>query len=295
MKKYAYFIGNGLNRAMDNTAWVDMLEELREKYDVEAATTCNNLPLEFERIYLDALNRKRVSKTYELKSDVVHFLPRVKELSLHQEFLALPVNDILTTNYDYYIEKAIDPNFNYKKSKSFTKERKHSLYRKVSVNGKNVWHIHGEAGRPASVCLGYDQYGTYLSRVVEALTTPNSEISGKRPYLRYFFENNLEEDGMWLTKFFTHDLFIFGLSMSFIEIELWWLLSYRRRFMLENPQYGIDNKIYYFYVVSKGNCDDEQISLLESMGIELRPVQLIRNNWVRLYRKVLSEIQDIII
>lgn len=119
-------------------------------------------------------------------------------------------------------------------------------------------------------------------------------MSGKRPYLSCFFEEHLEKDSMWLTKFFTHDIFIFGLGLSFIETELWWLLSYRRRFILENPQYNISNKIYYFYAVFKGNCDDEQLSLLESMGVEIRPVQLIRNGWKELYKKILMEIKGII-
>jgi len=294
MKKYAYLIGNGLNRATDNTAWVDMLEELRKKYKVESPDICTNLPLEFERIYLEALSSGNISKVYELKSDVARYLPQVTDLSLHQKFLELPVSDILTTNYDYYIEKALDSNFKRKNFKSVTNEKKHSILRCIMVRNKNIWHIHGEAERPASICLGYDQYGTYLSRVIASLTTPQQGMGSNKPYLRYFFERNAGEDNIWLTKLFTHDIFIFGLSLSFIESELWWLLSYRRRFMLENTQYHISNRIYYFYAVTKDKCDQEQLNLLDSMGVELCPIQLTKNNWGKLYQKILSEIKKII-
>lgn len=70
MKNYAYLIGNGLNRAIDDNAWVDMLDELRKKYDVEATTTCTNFPLEFERIYLDTLKKATYQKPTNSRTQI---------------------------------------------------------------------------------------------------------------------------------------------------------------------------------------------------------------------------------
>lgn len=293
MKSYAILIGNGLNRASDNMAWIDMLCEIRKKYGVEANLSYTNLPLEFERIYLDACEKTKIDNVYSLKKDVANLLPNVKNLSLHSEFVSLPIDCFLTTNYDYYLEQATDPNFQRNKYIFNTSERKHSLFRKIEIQKKMFWHIHGEAHCPASICLGYDHYCTYLSKMIAFLTQPQSKIS-KKPYLRYILENDRDLKESWLPIFFSHDVFIVGLSMSFLEIDLWWLLTYRRRFALENTKYNISNKIHYFYAVGDCKIDSEQISLLESVGVELHPISLIRKNWRKLYQEVYNQIYSII-
>lgn len=85
--------------------------------------------------------------------------------------------------------------------------------------------------------------------------------------------------------FFTHDLHIVGLQLGLNEIDLWWLLSYRNRLRILRPELNILNKIHYYYE-SKG-CNAEQISLMDSMGVELHAVTLVRNNWKRFYFDVL--------
>lgn len=292
MRKSALFIGNGLNRAMDNKAWIDMIEEMRKKYDVEGTSKYTNLPLEFERIYLEARKNGKVENTYNLKKDIVYFLPEVSDFTLHKKFMALPIEDILTTNYDYYLEKAMISEFQRKNYNSHTKEIKHSLFRRIEVNNKTIWHIHGEAHCPASICLGYDQYCTYLANVIDLLTHPKPDFC-KKPYLRHFLETGEVYRETWLTKIFTHDCFILGLTMSFLETELWWILSYRMRFMLENPQYGLSNRIHYFYPVYEGACNDEQLLLLESMGVELHPIPNPIKNWTKMYENILTEIEKI--
>lgn len=293
MRKHALFIGNGLNRASDNKAWTDMLDQIRKKYDVETSHHCTNLPLEFERIYLDARKDCKLSNTYQLKRDIVSSIPNVTSLSLHSRFTSLPIEDFITTNYDYYLEQSINPVFLRKEISSHTNERKNSLFRRIDVDQKKVWHIHGEAHCPDSICLGYDQYCTYLSKIVNYLTQPPSNAS-RKPLLRYLTDGGALDHESWPIMFFTHDIFIVGLTMSFLEIDLWWLLSYRRRFVLENPQYNISNRIHYFYAVFNGKVDDEKISLLESTGVELHPIPLVRQNWRKLYLAMLLDIERII-
>lgn len=296
MKNYALFIGNGLNRAStNNSAWADMLDRIREKYHVEGSEAYTNMPLEFERIYLDALKTGRINCVYEMKQNVAQFLPELKDLSLHKKFMELPVDSILTSNYDYFIEQSIDESFHRKNKCSNTNERKHSLFRHIHVNEKKVWHIHGESFCPDSICLGYNHYGTYLTRIIEYLTHPQMEIS-KKPLLRYIIENrqNRRFEDLWPIKFFTHHIFILGFTMSFLEIDIWWLLTYRMKFILENPHYALSNKIHYFYASSENTINDEQISLLESAGVILHPIPLIRNNWPKLYLTIHKKIGSLI-
>ena len=165
MKKYALLIGNGLNCALNNQAWGDMLEEIRIKFGVAASSVYTNMPLEFERIYLDVLKNGCVTKAYTVKESIFGKYSesaqlKITDLSLHKEFASLPVDAIMISNYDYYIEQLINPQFKRKGTSSHTKERKHSLFRHFNINGKKFWHIHGEAYCPDSICLGYDHYCT---------------------------------------------------------------------------------------------------------------------------------------
>jgi len=293
MKEYALLIGNGLNRAADNKAWADMLDEIREKYGVEAASDYTNMPLEFERIYLEALRNGTAIKSYTVKKHIAEFLPSVVDLSLHREFAALPINTLMTSNYDYYLEQAIDADFKRKSAGVSTSERKHSLFRYLEIGTKRVWHIHGEAHCPDSICLGYDHYCMGMSKMIEYLTRPLTGVS-KKPLLRHWAEGGEFGNAAWPTLFFTHDIFIVGMTLSFLELDLWWLLNHRIKFCLENPEYCVENEIHYFYAASEEKVNDEQISLLESAGVILHPVPLVRKNWKKLYSNILSNIKDIV-
>lgn len=284
----ALLIGNGLNRASDNIAWIDMLDELRKSYHVKETKSLYNFPLEYERIYLAAKKRAEVQSPYRLNRRVAKLLPNVSDLELHKIFLSLPVEDIMTTNYDYYLETAQNELFSRKHASSNTNERLHSVFRQINTGNKKFWHIHGECACPASICLGYQHYCSYLSRMFNFLTYPHPGICQK-PYIRHFLSKGQIQQDSWLTRFFTHDIYILGLSMSLIEIDLWWLLSYRIRLLLDSPHLAITNQIHYYYVESYP--DEEQLSLLLSMGVQLHPIPLICDNWTEMYHKIRADIK----
>lgn len=94
-----------------------------------------------------------------------------------------------------------------------------------------------------------------------------------------------------LASFLFHTyIHIVGLTMSFMETDLWWLLSYRRHLMLEIPELKINNEIHYYY--SDGKCEAEQIALMDSMGIQLHSQPLIRQNWARMYNEIRDNIKS---
>ena len=49
----------------------------------------------------------------------------------------------------------------------------------------------------------------------------------------------------WVELFFRTNLYIIGFGMDFSEIDIWWLLNKRARFMLEIPE--INNRITYLF------------------------------------------------
>lgn len=283
----ALLIGNGLNRAVDSISWSDILKEIQIQFEVEAVDNCTNYPLEFERTDLAVLGKEGL-KTKQLQEFVADRLTDIHNAPLIRRFMELPVDAVLTTNYDYNLELAIQPEFDYPNCKPMTREWKHSLNRCINVGNKHIWHIHGEKNQPRSICIGYDQYCSHLSRLHECLTKPKAGFS-EGPYLEHVLLQHDDPQPPWPVLFFTHDIYIVGLRLSLMEIDLWWLLSYRRRLMLQNPDLCIKNQLHYLYCA--GECSDEELSLMESMGVELHPVQLIRKNWRRLYETMLQEIE----
>lgn len=287
MNPNALLIGNGLNRAVNNTAWTDLLKKLQAKYTLDALDGCSNYPLEFERITLCAI-AEGVVKENDIKKEIAKQISPPTTYKLIQSYMDLPVDTILTTNYDYNLEYNLSSAFDSKKKKSSTAETKHSLFRYYEIDDRKIWHIHGEQKYPLTICIGYMQYCSYLARMHQQLTNPTKP--GQRPYLHHLLLHHESENICWPVFFFTHNIHIVGLSMSFMETDLWWLLSYRRHLMLEMPELKINNEIHYYY--PDGKCEAEQIALMDSMGIQLHSQPLIRQNWARMYNEIRDSIKN---
>ena len=287
-KKAALLIGNGLNRASGESAWADLLSQLKKKHKLKKTPQLSNLPLEFQLIYFQCAKKIKTSQ-YALKKEIADLMSPLTDYSLLDLFTSLSIENILTTNYDYNLESSIDKGFRRKHSN--TSEKKHSLHRKIELGTKTIWHIHGEKSCPNSICLGFDQYCAYLSRLHAYLTTPGA------PHTPPFIEHQLltDPDGVpsWATLLFTHDLYIVGFGLSFLESDLWWLLNYRAYLRLEKPHLNINNKIFYFYCKNDQNLLSEIIFLLKSMEIDTVSVQM-QDSWPDFYRRVRQKIHKMI-
>ncbi len=73
----------------------------------------------------------------------------------------------------------------------------------------------------------------------------------------------------WVDLFFSHDIHIVGLGLDFIEIHLWWLLTYRSR-VLNGHKLPRKNKIYYYYPNSREVLDQTKLRFLKAYGITTR-------------------------
>lgn len=290
MKKSALLIGNGLNRVSAETAWTDLLKEVQSALGIKASTGYTNYPLEFERIDQAAL-AQRDGTIASAKREIAKRVPTICDYSLLREYTDLPVDALLTTNYDYNLEKAIYKGYSRRTERSSTKETKHSIYRYTTVGDRRVWHIHGEAQCPHSICMGYEQYCSHLARLHTLLTQPKQGFS-HRPYLDHVLLHNDDTNPPWPVLFFTHNIYIVGLQLSLMEIDLWWLLSYRKRLMLQKSSLSICNEIHFFF--KETETTNEQCLLLESMGVTLHPVRLKDNNWRALYEDIARSIKELL-
>ena len=278
----AILLGNGLNRALKGVSWDEELKKLREEYGIETNTDITSYPLEYERIEMAALRLKK--KETEVRRSIGQHLPQTTG-DLLKQLIALPVHDILTTNYDYNLEATIDPAFCRKKTGAGTKETKFSLNRCIRLKDKRIWHIHGEQHCPASVCIGYEQYCAYMSRIHEMLLKPREGYSSE-PYLYHYLKHRDDPDPAWPVMFFTHDIHIIGLSLSTMEMVLWWLLDCRKRLMLTKPGLGICNQIHFYY--AEGTCSEEIKTLLKTMDVRLHTAPLAGDDWRGAYSELIN-------
>ncbi len=250
-------LGNGINLQEKLTPkWDSLLADIAKDYHVKSGKSLS-MTLGYEM-----LENQILSKNAGLQESEIHkriaacvdtdAMKKKKDWSgtVHAKLTALPVDAILTTNYDYAIERSIDPSFR----KSYnTRETTYSLQRYQKSGGKTVYHIHGECGYPKSICLGFEQYAGSLQRIRERIVqnTAVDKTAKEQGYtflLADIFKGITQKpEYSWYYDFFLKDVYILGLTLDVSEMDLWWLLSYRSKLLATNKLL-LRNKIYYLDV-----------------------------------------------
>lgn len=267
----ALLIGNGLNKCYDDSIdWGKLLKTIAHEYQVRFNDK-NPFPLEFESIVSQILIKddQAAGDVYdEVKSRIADMVcsQTPTQNSLHRLFTSdIPADHILTTNYDYMLERAFlgkekleacEQNKQDKQDKQDKEEIKYSLHRFKTYLNKTFYHIHGEANKAKTLCLGYEHYAGYLSKMREYLKAKPvvaDRVSGIE----------LPEKRSWVNLFFTHDIYIVGLKLDTNEIDLWWLLTYRAYLYYSNDselRSIMKNRIKIFLTDSK----PDQIEILKN-------------------------------
>ncbi|MGK4480255.1 hypothetical protein ACSMDC_18035 [Yersinia enterocolitica] len=136
------------------------------------------------------------------------------------------------------------------------------------MKSKKIWHIHGAVNNPSSIILGYEHYSGYLQSM-RGYTTTGSQYSNKsfkEPLTKRLQANDIGNS--WIDAFFTNDVYILGLNLDFVEIDLWWLLTFRERYKIEK-KISLQNEIIYYIPSYYYNdaASKPKIDLLESVGV----------------------------
>lgn len=273
--KAALLIGNGLNRCYleDSLSWEALMKNIASDNGVNFHKN-NSFPLEFECMINDICKLPGQSLELEvvikrLKKAIADSItypddPSICSSWIHNRFLGLGINEIMTTNYDYFLEKIIAPSFANGKNDgwdAYNTEKNHSIFRRYQKDKMTIRHIHGEALKEPSICLGYDHYTRYLNKISTYLTdvlqvekqTKNRPLpmsgEARRSQGKRFYGDS------WMELFFTHDVHIVGLSLDVCEIDLWWLLTYRAKLISKYKKFEntIKNTIHFYYITNKAN------------------------------------------
>jgi len=77
----------------------------------------------------------------------------------------------------------------------------------------------------------------------------------------------------WIDLFFTHDIYIIGLTLDFVETDLWWLLTYRARLKYyKSKRKGVKyidvaNNIHYFIPRKYEEKAKAKLQVMDANGI----------------------------
>jgi hypothetical protein len=292
-------VGNGPNRLSESAvSWQEVLDQLARF--AHRKPKCNGdkpLPLLFEEIAL-SLERTGRGNVGDLKKHLAFSLRNFAPNSVHNRIMGLGLQHVLTTNYDYSLELAegrqvlagVSP-------AALIHEARFSLFRFRESLKTRVWHVHGEAGYPRSILLGYDHYGAYLGRLHGYLTGTNADGHAS-PFIGGVeeFENGTRPYS-WVDVFLRNDVHIVGLTLDFAEIDLWWLLIFKDRLRHKNSSYKgrprVGRTVFYdFQRTALTPGDTARLSLLEGLGVQVVSYLIEgESSYVKAFHRVLTDLR----
>lgn len=288
------FVGNGPNNITNGYTWQDLISDLIAFIGARGLIDANDkpFPLLYEEIIAKSLRGGRKTEL-EVKSYISEKLRIFEKNPIHDRLATSSVKHLVTTNYDYTIENAIMDNGTSPTHDSVINESLYSLFRAASFKDRKVWHAHGECNSPSTVTLGYEHYAGYLQRMRAYVVTgtgttyKNHRFSSIVTRLRagtVKFES-------WVDYFFTKDIYIVGYTMDFVEIDLWWLITYRARCIYEK-KVVINNQITYYYPETYAPAIGAKLQLLESSGVNPYSFPYSLRNKTDYYNRVLDHIES---
>lgn len=297
----AILLGNGLNRCIaDYPSWDSLLTSIGREFFSPVLDMANPL-LKYDVMLCDAY-REYGSKGVDFRLGQLLNKLNIEELSSDDaSFLASildsGVKTVLTTNYDYNLENAlfhaVGSPYLYEEPRGvYQYENIASDKRYTQIGDMEIHHIHGELNYYRSICLGITKYVDNLTKTVELLSRGKNQVPGinlqKSIAEEVFCQSGWRQT--WAELLFNTNIYIVGLGLSESELDLWWLLMRRSQLLsYDNLRSKINNQIYYFLL----STDDFPVdaSNLKALGIKIKPLTVINDDWRDAYRNVWKDIR----
>lgn len=287
-------MGNDINNITSGYSWWDLLEGLKKMAGTPLDLTADDkpFPLLYEEIYLNAATTSK-TKEIDLKRFIAQETMRLEPNEIHHDLLGLGTDTIFTTNYDLTFEKALKADMTTLRNNGVVKENLYSLFRNHEIQHQKIWHIHGSLLAPNTITLGYEHYGGYLQQMRNYLIT---DVKGRYKDVNFqALLSAIRHDDIkhhsWMDYFFTHDLFILGLNLDFVEMHLWWFLTIRTRLIVKD-KIDASNTIRYYYPDIFEKSSKSKLDLLRINGIKTIPLKMKKNGRLDYYKKVVQHIDS---
>lgn len=290
----ALLIGNDINNATSDYSWSNLLQDLIDYAHLNEPPLMEGkpFPLFYEEIFLNSA-RQYGTKEKRIKTYIAVKALRLQPNVIHKKIIELDIPVLLTTNYDLTLEASLKAQPEHIRNAAAIKENRYSLFRVNQVEDHRIWHIHGTAVHPSSITLGYEHYSGYLQQMRNYMVIGKKGTENQRSEqaLARRIKDGTVIHNSWIDFFFTHDIHIFGLNLDFVEIHLWWLLTYRARARL-NSKLEIKNTITYYYPQHYGERSKYKLQLLRANEVNTVPLQMKEGDRIGYYKRVLKQVAD---
>lgn len=262
-------------------SWQKLMHDLCKDSNVHLDSNIPS-PLQFEM-----LNAKRGwDPIYRYKDNIRLLKESIADRVAHNYRIDSYVSDaisrggysnVLTTNYDMSLENCFGFSQSRKDKTSYSKDKKY-LFEPTAELGDNcrLFHIHGLAEYPNTICIGYEHYAGYIQQMRSKLVNPSNKDDA-RPAIVDIIRSSKSNRQYWPDLFFISDIDIVGLGLGFDEIDLWWLLSLRAAVFAgqDDIKERMNSIRYYLPKPKQGLADNSMTSLksaLNGVGVSFKCV-----------------------
>lgn len=284
-------VGNGLIRALGGDSWdkliglpQDKLDKMSENEEKVFRARFDQLPETMKIVVSSEGNLPK--KLASLSAVIMTNQPDPGKLELFTELAELPIDQILTTNYSFEIEQAIQPGFkgSSRKNTCYTGEDEKSLRNtllhrfirlKYNSRQKDIWHIHGAANKPSSIVIGHQFYGKLTAYIINRVTESIGIIKSTAK------KGDRFQPKSWVDYFLAGDIYIIGCGMALSEFDLWWLIATKKA---NFP----DTSIYCFNPVYKR---EEVLLMLDAYGV--MHTEMKGKNYKNYYTEAINKIKEL--
>lgn len=210
-----------------------------------------------------------VNTELNMKSTLARKLKELTPSYFYDKLVNLNADNYITTNYELFLPQ------------KFLLEIQHFenplIYRCRSLFKDNrqitFWNIHGDTENPKDIILGLSDYCQYVAEIDKYLN--RSEPLNFRS---------------WIDLLFNTEVHIFGLAMANEEIDLWNVLTTRKRKRRHNSK-ECQNEIYY-YAIQDESFDPGKKELLKALDVNVVDIEF---DWSEnAYKKAYEQIFELI-
>lgn len=281
-------VGNGINRLFGNESWESLIKQGDAmKRGTVTWDQISNMPANMQIVVSTGDNVKdfvkRMAKEMDGKTTTE------EQITFLRSLIDLPVDCIITTNYTLEIEQA--DGFEGSRTAYARKlvrstnleeyQEKFRLYKYYPLQGsggKNrpLWHIHGDIAKSDSMVIGHYYYVKHLRYIQERANHVLRVYRGCTSHGKSYTPSS------WVDWFLLSDVHIVGLGLYTCEIDIWFLLAFKKLHFEET-------RVYYY-----GDCQQETRLLLEVYnGIIRKPAGSIDKDYhMARYRNAFADIEN---
>lgn len=300
-------LGNGIHRSFSKKSWDDFIDLIRDKdfYHYKASKYAMPMSLKADML-ANTTNINKKIKEFVIDSNKLRNINSYKksEREYYIKLFNLGFDYVLTTNYSYEIESALLEKKEIKKKDLDRIRRKKGVKRAqckyntntfYEINNNKIYHIHGEINKPNSIILGNINYCRLLNKYSEYIN------NNYKVYLDNIKNRKAQKINSWIDAFLFGDIFIVGFGLDFSEIDIWFLLEYKKRLPVESnviiyepknlsKSYNIRRNKKKSRIINEDTCKNS--ILINNCGYDVRNLNYYKSSKKIDYQKFYSEVYE---